>query len=93
MLARVEGEIDRRLRTVVVGLTRDERVRIGVAEELAIFILRDEIRVFARNIRDLVNNNVFISLFLVTLRIRFEYYLYNNVYYKLYFREALKNVL
>ena len=52
VLARVEGEIDRRLRTVVVGLTRDERVRIGVAEKLAIFILRDEIRVFARDIRD-----------------------------------------
>ena len=52
VLARVEGEIDRRLCTVVVGLTRDERVRIGVAEELAIFILRDEIRVFARDIRD-----------------------------------------
>ena len=52
MLARVEGEIDCRLRTVVVGLTRDERVRIGVAEELAIFIRRDEIRVFARDIRD-----------------------------------------
>ena len=52
MLACVEGEIDRRLRTVVVGLTRDERVRIGVAEELAIFILRDKIRVFARDIRD-----------------------------------------
>ena len=40
------------LRAEVVGLTRDERVRIGVAEELAIFILRDEIRVFARDIRD-----------------------------------------
>ena len=52
MLARVEGEIDRRLRTVVVGLARDERVRVGIAEKLAIFIFSDKIGVLLRDVRD-----------------------------------------
>ena len=51
-MARIKGEIDRRLCTVVVSGTGDKGVRVGVAEELAIFIFGDEVGIFLLHIFD-----------------------------------------